>query len=195
MKNRAIFLFLLAVFFVVLPGFPLWAAGQASATTPVRTTTKAEDAPELPRWVRDLRRAEIITFGAFPFAFLIAGVGVDAYRSAQHGWDTRYFTTFGGTVGRTTDEHKIAIAAAAGGAILVGLADYIVVRVKRNRAEREAARLAPGDPIIIRTPWPPGEEDAAGDPLESAFPEEAGPSADAVPPVGVPPIGGLGEAP
>jgi hypothetical protein len=58
----------------------------------------------------------------------------------------------------TNDEMNIVIGSAAGGAILLSLVDFFIVHAKRTRAEREAAERAPGDPIIIRRPWPEAED-------------------------------------
>jgi hypothetical protein len=162
-----------AIMTLVFPAQILRASGKSQDRTRTDAEAKAEKKDELPQWVRDLRRADIITFGSFPFTFFLAGMIVDTYRASQHGWDTRYGpwpVNMGGSVSRTTGEHLATISVAAGGAVLVATADYIIQRVKRERAAREAARLAPADPIIIRTPWPPGEGTEDGPPGETPLP-------------------------
>jgi hypothetical protein len=165
MKNgRAVFL-LLAIMTLLFPARVLHASGKSQTGT--------EEKDEQPQWVRDLRRADIITFGSFPFTFFLAGIIVDTYRASQHGWDTRYGpwpVNMGGAVSRTTEEHLVTISVAAGGAVLVAVVDHIIQRTKRERAAREAARLVPSDPVIIRTPWPPGEEAEGGPPEETPLP-------------------------
>jgi hypothetical protein len=186
-KNQNLFrgFVLLAILALIFPAGGLRASGKSQSGTGPQTEKKDEP----PQWVRDLRRADIITFGSFPFTFLLGGIIVDTYRASQHNWDTRYGpwpVNMGGSVSRTTGEHLAAVSVAAGGAVLVATVDYIIQRVKRERAAREAARLAPQDPVIIRTPWPPGEEAGApeGPPEETPLPgigggEAGGPSGGA----------------
>ncbi|MDR0377745.1 MAG: hypothetical protein LBH70_08135 [Spirochaetaceae bacterium] len=156
---------LLAILALLFPARGLHASGGSQSET--------EKKDELPQWVRDLRRGDIIAFGSFPFTFFLAGAIVDTYRASQHGWDTRYApwpVNMGGAVSRTTEEHLVTISIAAGGAILVAVADHIIQRVKRERAAQEAARLSPSEPVIIRSPWPPEEEDGDGPPKETPLP-------------------------
>ena len=113
------------------------------------------DMTGFPQWSRDLRRASIVAFGSFPFMYLFANFSFDSYRFAVHDWDRRYapwpFTAPGG-IGQTQSERVRVIGIAAGSAILVSIIDHGIVRHRRNRREREARALAPGTPIIIRTP-------------------------------------------
>jgi hypothetical protein len=158
---------------LLFPAQSLRASGRSQSGTRNGTGSQSEKKDEWPQWARDLRRADIITFGSFPFSFFLAGIIVDTYRASQHNWDTRYGpwpVNMGGAVSRTTDEHLTTIFVAAGGAVLVATADYIIQRVKRERAAREAARLVPPDPGIIRKPWPPGEEAEDSVPGETPLP-------------------------
>jgi hypothetical protein len=132
--------------------------------TTAAITPAPKQASEFPQWALDLRRFDIIMFGSFPFTYWFASTGMDLYRSSQHNWDTRYApwpVKSAGAVNMTKDEYMITLACAAGGSILAALVDHIIVRVKRNRAAREAARLAPGEVIITRTPKP-GEAETGG---------------------------------
>ncbi|GHV18450.1 hypothetical protein FACS189493_7880 [Spirochaetia bacterium] len=154
----------------------------ASAPAPLTETTS-----EFPQWARDLRRGEIIFFGSFPFAFFLSTTVMDLYRASQHDWDLRYApwpAKSAGAVTMTTDEYIITISAALGGSLLISLADAIIVKIKRDRAAREAARLSPGEPIIIRRPWPePPEEvpDEGPSPDEAATPPESDPAPSGTP--------------
>jgi hypothetical protein len=126
------------------------------------TAPAVEDTPlNLPQWVKDLRRGEIVLFGSFPFTFFTATFVMDTYRASQHNWDTRYAPwplKSAGAINMTTDETFIVIGAAAAGAFLISIADFIIVQIKRSRAQKAAAALPAGEPIIIRKPWPPAEE-------------------------------------
>jgi hypothetical protein len=137
------------------------------------------DTSEFPLWARDLRRAEIVAFGSFPFTMFFAGIGMDLYRSATHNWDRQYAPwplKSAGSFEMTDRQHFITLGAAAAGSILISLADYLIVRHKRNKAEAQRAlHTPPGDPIIIRRPWP---EDEAASPAEDSEAEEAGPAGE-----------------
>jgi ABC-type Fe3+ transport system permease subunit len=163
---------LFMVFALVFPARFLAASGQ--------TQTGTGEKKELPQWAKDLRRADIITFGAFPFTVFLGGIIVDTYRASQHDWDARYApwpVNMGGSVSRTTEEHLATITVAAGGAVLIALADYIIQRTKRAGAEREASRLTPPGPAFIRQPWPSGEG-SGGPPAETPLPGIEAPSGD-----------------
>jgi hypothetical protein len=53
---------------------------------------------------------------------------------------------------------------------LFALVDHGIVRYRRNRAEREIRALAPGTPVIIRTPLYEEEEEEEGEYLDSETP-------------------------
>ena len=129
------------------------------------------DAINWPQWVRDVRRAEIVAFGSFPFAMFLSSFLIDMYRwQRENGMDfsdegRRYapwpLKSSGGqtgTYGMTSDEAGQIIALAAGIAITVAIADHIIVRVKRNREQRRAEALPVGSVTIIHTPWGTEEE-------------------------------------
>ena len=129
------------------------------------------DTTGFPQWAKDLRRGEIVAFGAFPFAYFFSNFGVDVYRSARNGWDSRYAPwplTGAGAVDKTQDERFLTIGVAAGTAVLISLIDYGIVRYKKNRLQREISRLPEGTPIIIRRPL--YEEDGTQDLPETGNP-------------------------
>jgi len=119
------------------------------------------DMTGFPQWSRDLRRASIVAFGAFPFMYLFSAFSFDSYRFATHDWDRRYapwpFTAPGGA-GHSQSERFRVLGIAAGSAVFISIIDHGIVRHRRNRLAQEARALAPGTPIIIRTPLHDGEE-------------------------------------
>ncbi|GHV81872.1 hypothetical protein AGMMS49991_04300 [Spirochaetia bacterium] len=158
--------------------------GVTSTTILLPSADLKVEKSEFPLWARDLRRADIIFFGAFPFMYFISSTVIESIRWAQNGLgfdsDSRRYApwplkTAGGGVApyaMTAEQYGIAIGSAFGGAFLVALADYLIVRGKRVKAAREAAKLPPGELIINRSPWPaveaeeppPGQNDGTADP-------------------------------
>ncbi|MCL2008444.1 MAG: hypothetical protein FWG77_10195 [Treponema sp.] len=113
------------------------------------------DMSEFPQWARDLRRGEIIAFGAFPFAYFFTNFGYDAYRWSNNAWDNRYAPwpfNSAGTVQKTQEEQLRTIGIAAGAAIVIAIVDYGIMRARRDRLERERLEAQIEAPIIIRTP-------------------------------------------
>ncbi|MDR0645240.1 MAG: hypothetical protein LBG05_10140 [Treponema sp.] len=112
---------------LVLTSAPL--SGQTVDTNPLRY-----DPSEFPQWARDLRRFDVITLGAFPFAFFTATFFTDTIRWSQHNWQMTYSPWPLKPAGayETTDDEKLAILGIAF-AIAVGVAvvDLIVINIKR----------------------------------------------------------------
>jgi nitrate reductase gamma subunit len=116
-------------------------------------------------WAKDLRRGEIVAFGSFPFAYFFATFGFDTYRFFNHGYDMRYAPwpfTSAAAIEQTQNEKFLTVGIAAGGAIVIALVDYIIVRVKRSRERAETGNLPDGTPIINRRPLYGDDGDEAG---------------------------------
>jgi hypothetical protein len=137
--------------------------GQAQSSGDEIVPSTQFDTSEFPLWVRDLRRAEIVAFGSFPFSIFFATFVMDTIRYANHGADASYAPwpfKLSGAIDMNRSERSRTILAAAITSLAISLADYIIVRYKRNKADREVLE-APGEPIIIRRPWP-GTETGSG---------------------------------
>ena len=138
---------------------------QSSTTAGLSTSTAGVKKTVFPQWVLDLRRAEIVAFGSFPFTMFFATFGVDTYRAATHNLDSRYLpwpAKGAGAVEMDTDEHMLTLGIAIAGSLSIALADHLILRIKRARAERQRLDLPEGDIIILRKPWPP-DDAATGD--------------------------------
>jgi hypothetical protein len=153
----------LALVLLILLGAPA-AFSQSSLSIGIPTATAEQKKPVFPQWAMDLRRAEIIAFGSFPFMMFFSTFSVDTYRAANHDWDSRYLpwpAKAPGAVGMDRDEHMLTLGIAITGSLTVALADHIILRIKRARAEKQRLDLPEGDLIILRKPWPPEEASAA----------------------------------
>jgi hypothetical protein len=142
-----------ATFFLILLCFVY------SIRLPAQTSQSMEssqfDMTGFPLWAKDLRRAEIIAFGSFPFAYFFANFIHNSFRFARNGWDMRYAPfpfNSAGTIEQTQSQKSLTLGLAAGGAIIFAAVDYGIMRHKRNRQKIEAKSLPEGSPIIIRNP-------------------------------------------
>ena len=127
---------------------------QSGTNNPIGVSTQF-DTTGFPQWAKDLRRAEIIAFGAFPFAYFLTNFSVDSYRWVNHDGDRRYAPwpfDAAGSVNKTQDERFMTLGIAVGGAVLIAVVDYSIERYKRYTKEKEYRSLPEGTPIIIRRP-------------------------------------------
>ncbi|GHV81384.1 hypothetical protein AGMMS49944_31750 [Spirochaetia bacterium] len=134
----------------------------ATKATSVSTNSKTaiSEKSEFPQWVRDLRRAEIVAFGIFPFAMFVSTFSVDTIRYFNHNQNLQYAPwpfKSAGAVEMTTDEHKLVLGAAIIGSVTLALTDFLIVLIKRITAERRRQALPEGEVIELRKPWPPDE--------------------------------------
>jgi hypothetical protein len=109
----------------------------------------------VPQWASDLRRAEIVAFGSFPFTFFYTSFTMDTIRFANHGWNDYRYAPWpfkaAGAVDMTTNEQMLTIGIAVGTSLLIALIDHLIVRSQRNKVQ-ETRNLPPATPIIIRQP-------------------------------------------
>jgi hypothetical protein len=144
-------------------------------------STVTSEKPEFPQWARDLRRGEILAFGAFPFMIFFATTAMDLYRASNNNWDSRYLpwpAKAAGAVEMNDREHLLTIGFAAAGSVALALADHLIIRIRRIKAERQLRAIPEGELIILRKPWPPEdttETEAAVDEPGAEDPPEAAP--------------------
>jgi len=103
------------------------------------------DTIEFPQWAKDLRRGEIIAFGAFPIVVFFSRIIMDLYRMSQHDWDRKYApwpATAPGAVGLTENEIKTLFTIAGSISVAVAVADHFIIRHKRKKAAAPAMPAA-----------------------------------------------------
>jgi hypothetical protein len=156
---------------------PVLAVTLFLAAVPVRGQTVAAAKKESPQWAKDLRRAEIVFFGAFPFTWFNTTFWLDVYRSSQHDWDSKYYPwplKPAGAIDKTTDEYFLSIYISAALCVGISLVDQIIIHTRRAREAKRNEQYPEGDPIIIRRPLFEDEADAEH-PAETEHPAEAAP--------------------
>jgi hypothetical protein len=173
---------------LVFSTFPLQGQTAAAPAAPNYFDTSG-----FPQWGKDLRRAEIIAFGTFPFTMFTATLVMDTLRASKHNWDGRYMPwplKTAGAIEMTNEEHELVFISAAAASATLALADFVIVKIKQYRSQRRALEIPEGTPIIIRRPLPGAEgegvensaEAYADDGAEAPAVEAPAPAAPGAPP-------------
>ena len=171
MKTKAAYFYLFILLFFPLLGLHAQTPGSSTSTVSALPSSQF-DMTGFPQWSKDLRRGEIIAFGSYPFAYFFTTFTYDSYRWATHSWNTQYAPwpiKSAGAPEPTKTQKLNLLGIAAGGAVIIALVDYGILRYKRYQQEKEIQSLPPGTPIIIRKPL-------YGDGSENS-PDEAAPDA------------------
>jgi hypothetical protein len=135
---------LAAAFVAFLAMVPVTAdtPSSSSSTTPVPVPYGPD---EFPQWQKDLRRTEILSFGALPFVTFFSSIFYDSYRYFSHDQQEGYlpwpFKKSESAVALSEDEQKKILLASAGISVGIALFDlgYRSFRreMKYRRLERE----------------------------------------------------------
>lgn len=112
------------------------------------TATTHEAVPygpaEFPPWQQDLRRAEIISFGALPFVTFFSSIYYDLYRYYSHDKEEGYlpwpFKKAESAVPLSEDEQKRILAYSAGISVGVAVFDFGYRAFRREMRIRKAER-------------------------------------------------------
>jgi len=142
-------------------------AGSTSAKSPL---SYSKD--EFPSWALDLRRAEIVAFGALPFTVFFTQIGIDIQRFATNGWDQRYAPwplKPAGAYPLPEDDRIAVFATGIGLAIGVALADFIILAIRRQLDRRGTRERSNPGISVKREAWPLVEQEAEA----SAAPEDS----------------------
>ena len=152
---------------------PLIAEEKKEDHTPVPYTKE-----EFPLWQRELRRFEILSFGALPFVTLLSFWGYDMIRAAKHPKDPAYYPwplkKADKAVALTEKEQLNVFLTAAGISVTIALIDITYRAIKRavvkKRLERENAFTE--DPIQFMPTTLPLEDEPSSSESTGAAPAE-----------------------
>ena len=122
---------------------------------------------EFPQWSKDLRRGEIVAFGTLPFSWLVSTVTMDISRTIAHDGSQDYWPwplKPTGAPTMTNSEFITAIGVALGISVAVAIADYIIIRHKRGKAEALEFEKSQREPVITRRPATNLDDETAATP-------------------------------
>lgn len=105
------------------------------------TTPAPYEEDEFPSWLKDLRRAEIITLGAMPFITLNTSLCYSFGNYAFHNFDSDYFLNpfaqGSDTSSYTSGEQAGILLTSLGICLGIGITDFIVHSVKRSNQKKK----------------------------------------------------------
>ena len=105
------------------------------------TTPEPYEEDEFPSWLKDLRRAEIITLGAMPFITLNTSLCYSFGNYAFHNFDSDYFLNpfaqGSDTSSNTSGEQAGILITSLGICLGIGITDFIVHSVKRSNQKKK----------------------------------------------------------
>ncbi len=149
MKNKTIFAAIIIFLFIAVP----------NCFCQTNTTPEPYSDDEFPQFMLDLRRFEIITLGSMPFITLNSSIVYNGYKFATGKTDT--FNPLA-TADYTQDEMENIIITSLCISAGIGLTDYIVNLIKRNRIKRRLRQQDSNisieeNPDAVRIPLPSPE--------------------------------------
>jgi len=143
-------------------------AQSLSTTKPTESTYKTSD---LPQWVKDFRRFDIIAFGIFPFSMFFVTTATDLIRwknanNFNFSEEGRRYAPWplksAGAAELSNEEFKKTIYIAAGVSLGLALIDLTIVNIKRA-AERKRNENQPSSSYEINiTPYGTEADNSAG---------------------------------
>ena len=176
-------IFIAVIFSSLLLSPVLQVTAQSSTGTQSSTTF---DTTGFPQWAKDMRRWDIIAFGAFPFAMFTSTFFTDLFRwgnanSMSFSEEGRRYAPWplksAGAIEMTKEEYERSIWIAIGLSAAIAFADLIIVKMRQSN-ERRRMENAPA--VIIRTPYGVTEEESenhgAGDDLADTVNPDIGES-------------------
>jgi hypothetical protein len=168
-------IFFLIVLFSLLFSSAHQAQAQSLSTTkPTESTFKSSD---LPQWVKDFRRWDIIAFGAFPFSMFFVTTVTDIIRwkeanNLDFSEEGRRYAPWplksAGAIEMTNDEYSRTIMLAVGVSAVIACVDLIIIVAKRNKERKRMESLPSGSTEIIKTPYGTQETDDSTGAQENA---------------------------
>lgn len=168
------------LFFTIFAGiFPVFADEKDEKKidrTPVPYTKE-----EFPLWQHELRRFEILSFGALPFVTLLTFWGYDMIRAAKHPKDPAYYPwplkQADKAVPLTEKEQIKVFCTAVGISIGIALIDFTYRAIKRSidRKKLERENLIHGEEIMLvpLTAPPEGAPEKPAEQMEENTPQDS----------------------
>lgn len=100
------------------------------------------DEKEIPYWVEQARRTEIITLGSLPFVTIGVSLGYSIYNCAQHNWDGSYFANPFTKGANATQQDQINILVASSlVAVGIGVTNLTINLIKHHKEKKDSQQI------------------------------------------------------
>lgn len=107
---------------------------------------------ETPSWLKNLRRAEIVSLGSLPFTTLSVSLGYSVIRGLGNGFATGFPNPFAKDKNNFSSDEQLGIfLTSLGISLLIGVTDYIVssVKDKRNETQQNKEKAEENQAVIL----------------------------------------------
>jgi hypothetical protein len=165
------------IFFLIILFSLLFGSVYQTQAQSLSTTKPTEAVFELPQWAKDLRRWDVITFGAFPFSMFFVTTVTDILRwkdanNLDFSDEGRRYAPWplksAGAVEMTNDEYTRTILIAVGVSAVIASIDLLIVIIKRTNERRRIESMPSGSIEINKTPYGTQEADDSAGAKENA---------------------------
>lgn len=97
-----------------------------------------KEGEQLPSWLNNLRRAEILSLGSLPFTTLSVTFGYSIFKGLGNGFENGIPNPLEkDKSGFSTDEQKGVFFTSLGISLIIGITDYIVSTIKDKKSEKQ----------------------------------------------------------
>ena len=135
-KRTTFFILLISCFIPFVPVVQVHCESAASAKDSDNVTPEPYTDDEFPQWSKDLRRAEIVSLGAIPFAAISVTMAYGGYQYAS-GKSNSFPNPLSRDNSYTKEEIFKLVGVSAGVGLSVGLVDFVINYTRRKKAEKE----------------------------------------------------------
>jgi ABC-type Fe3+ transport system permease subunit len=150
------------IFFLIIVFSLLFSSAHQAQAQSLSTTKPTESTFQLPQWAKDLRRWDIIAFGAFPFSMFFVMTVTDILRwkdanNFDFSEDGRRYAPWplksAGAVEMTNDEYTRTIWLAVGVSAVIASVDLLIIIIKRANERKRIESLPSGSTEINKSPY------------------------------------------
>ena len=135
-KGAAFFILLISCFIPFIPVSQVYSESASSSKDSDNVTPEPYTDDEFPQWSKDLRRAEIVSLGAIPFAAISVTMAYGGYQYAS-GKSDSFPNPLSRNNSYTKEEIFKLVGVSAGVGLSVGLVDFVINYTRRKKAEKE----------------------------------------------------------
>ncbi|MGN0728274.1 hypothetical protein [Treponema sp.] len=141
------------VLLVITLSIPLQVTAEAASSS---DTPEPYTKEEFPQWAIDLRRFEIVSLGAVPFAAISVNLGYSAFQYFSGNSDS-FHAPFSGNSSLSEGEQMKIFCLSIGTGVLIGTVDLAICLAKRRSEKKRLQKIQESHDQIIVVPFQEAE--------------------------------------